>query len=115
MYFYNVNGNVIYSKNKLEGNEELIPNIVDASKEKHIPNVKINGSNVDVVVGSVIHPMEEKHYIEFILVETTKGFYVRNLKAGNEPRAHFELTNEDIIAVYDYCNLHGLWVNKPNI
>ncbi len=89
---------------------ELVAGTVDASKEKHIPEYVVNGNQVDVVVGSVIHPMEEVHHIEFIILETNKGHQVKYLKPGEEPKASFMLANgEEVVAVYEYCNLHGLW------
>lgn len=75
MYFYKVDSNILFSKNKLNGMMEIVPNTVEASKEKHIPVVNINENTVEVTIGSVIHPMEEKHYIEFIVLETNKGVY----------------------------------------
>lgn len=89
---------------------EIVPGTVDASKEKHVPVVKVNGSNVKVHVGSVDHPMEEKHYIEFIILETNHGFQKKDLKPGDAPEAAFALAEgEKAIRAYAYCNLHGMW------
>ena len=56
--------------------------------------------------------MEEKHYIEFIVLETNKGVYQQFLMPNDEPKAHFEIQNENVIGVYEYCNIHGLWAKK---
>lgn len=112
MFFYKSGTDILFSKTELKGLEEIKPNTVDASVEKHVPVYTQNDNNVDVVVGSVLHPMEEVHFIEFIVLETTKGIYQAKLQPQDEPKAHFEIKDEDIVAVYDYCNLHGLWMTK---
>ena len=89
---------------------ELVANTTDAAHEKHVPVAEVNGSSVCVKVGSVEHPMLEAHFIEWILLETDKGFYRVNLKAGDKPEACFTLQKgEKAVSVYAYCNLHGLW------
>ena len=89
----------------------LNANTTDAALEKHVPEVTINGNHVDVVIGSTIHPMLPEHYIQFIVLKTSLGYSVRELNPGEEPKAHFELSaGETIEEVYEYCNLHGLWV-----
>ncbi len=88
----------------------LVPGSVDAAQEKHVPVATVNGSTVDVKVGSVAHPMIAEHYIEWILLETDKGFAVKNLAPDAAPAASFQLAEgETPKAVYAYCNLHGLW------
>ena len=88
----------------------LTPNTVDAASEKHKPVVKIDGNNITVQVGEVLHPMTKEHYISMIIVETNKGFMVKNLTPNNEPNAEFVLYNDEkLINTYAYCNLHGLW------
>lgn len=89
--------------------EELVANTVDAAKEKHVPSVSIVGNIVQVEVGDVIHPMEEKHYIMWIYLHTKNGCQRKDLKPGEEPKAVFALDDDEVIAVYEYCNLHGLW------
>ncbi len=89
--------------------EEILPGVVEASHEKHIPVVKIEGERVLVDVGSVIHPMSEEHSILWIALETEKGVQRKYLKPGEEPKAEFVLANDRPVAVYAYCNLHGLW------
>ena len=88
--------------------EELIPNTVDASGEKHIPVVtRIDDCTIKVEVGSVAHPMLPEHHIAFIYVETETGGIRVNLT--DKPEAVICTCNSKPIAVYEYCNLHGLW------
>ena len=87
----------------------LNPNTVEASGEKHVPVVRVEGSQVTVDVGSVTHPMLPEHFIQWVAVETDKGMHRRNLQAGEGPKATFQLGEEKPLAVYAYCNLHGLW------
>ncbi|NLC91928.1 MAG: desulfoferrodoxin [Treponema sp.] len=89
--------------------QELIPNTVDASMEKHVPAVTVEGNTVSVKIGSVEHPMASEHYIKFIVLETTKGVYRCNLKPGDAPNAVFTINNEKPLSVYEYCSIHGLW------
>lgn len=90
----------------------MIENTVDASKEKHVPVYEKNGNVVTVKVGSVPHPMEEKHYIEWIQVITEKGYsYRKFLKPGDAPEATFEIS-DNIEKVREYCNIHLLWSTK---
>ena len=90
--------------------QEIIPGTIDASKEKHIPEVKIDGDKVLVEVGSVLHPMVDFHYIQFIVLEKTNGYEIKYLKPNEEPKAVFSLAEgEKVVACYEYCNLHGLW------
>ncbi len=93
-------------------NKKLVANTTDAVTEKHVPEVTVNGDVVDVVVGSVEHPMLDNHYIEFIALETDKGVHVRVLHPGEKPAASFVVKDEKPVAVYEYCNLHGLWVKN---
>ena len=90
--------------------KEIVPGTTDAAFEKHIPVFEVKGNVVEVTVGSVIHPMEEKHYIEWIALQTKYGNQRKMLKPGDEPRACFALCDGDVIeSVYAYCNLHSLW------
>ena len=88
---------------------ELVPNTVDAAVEKHLPVVSQTGDVVMVEVGSTPHPMTEEHYIQWIYLETKKGGQRKNLNPGEEPKAMFTLNDDELVAVYAYCNLHGLW------
>ena len=90
--------------------KELVPNTVEASGEKHIPAVTVEGNVLKVNVGSVNHPMAEEHFIEWVYVETENGGMRKNLKPGQEPNVIFALGDDKAIAVYAYCNLHGLWM-----
>ena len=83
--------------------------VVEASREKHIPEVSVNGNLVEVVVGSVLHPMAEEHSILWVYLETDKGGQRKNLEVGASPEVTFALHDEKPLAVYAYCNLHGLW------
>lgn len=90
--------------------KELVANTKDAAYEKHIPEVKVEGNKVTVQVGSVIHPMVEEHYIQFIYLVTKNGAQKKCLSPGEAPIAEFALVEGDeVIAAYEYCNLHGLW------
>ena len=88
---------------------ELIPNTVEASNEKHLPVVSVDGNKVHVEVGSVAHPMSEPHLIEWIYLETEKGGQRKSLSATDAPVADFVVEDDKAVAVYAYCNLHGLW------
>lgn len=89
---------------------ELIPGTTDAAVEKHVPAVTVEGNKVTVKVGSVEHPMLEEHYITFVVLETCKGFQIKNLNPGEKPEASFVLAEGECpVAAYEYCNLHGLW------
>ena len=93
---------------KLNKNE-LIPGSVDAALEKHVPAVEVKGTAVLVKIGEVTHPMLPEHHIEWILLETKKGFQIKYLAPGEAPKAVFALHDEKPVEVYAYCNLHGLW------
>lgn len=89
--------------------EEIVPGTVDASKEKHIPVISVDGNKVHVTVGSVEHPMTPEHFIDWIALQTKEGNQRKVLKSG-VPSANFMLCDGDeVIAAYAYCNLHGLW------
>ena len=91
----------------------LVANTVDAAKEKHVPVVTRDGAKISVKVGSVEHPMTEAHYIQLIALDTVKGFAIRRLDPTDKPEAEFVLAEGDEAeAVYEYCNLHGLWVTE---
>lgn len=89
--------------------EELIPNTVEASNEKHLPVIEVSGNEVQVTVGEVEHPMVAEHYIEWIVLETEKGMQCKKLSAGEAPEAKFVMEADKALAAYAYCNLHGLW------
>ncbi len=83
-------------------------NTVDAAKEKHVPVIEKTADGFKVSVGSVAHPMEEKHYIEFIEVIADGKVYRQYLEPGQAPEAEFCIEAESVTA-REYCNLHGLW------
>ena len=83
--------------------------VVEASREKHIPVVTVEGSVVTVNVGSVDHPMSAEHSILWVYLETDKGGQRKCLEVGAAPTVTFAVSDEKPIAVYAYCNLHGLW------
>lgn len=92
---------------------ELVPNTVEASGEKHIPVVTVKDGEIVVNVGSVNHPMAEEHFIEWVYVETEKGGQRKHLKPGEDPNVSFKVDeNDKAVAVYAYCNLHGLWMTE---
>ena len=86
----------------------IIENTVDASREKHVPVIEKTADGVRVKVGSIPHPMEDKHFIQWIEVIDGEVLYRRFLKPGLAPEAAFPLKAEKVEA-REYCNLHGLW------
>lgn len=89
---------------------ELIPGTVDAAVEKHVPEYEVKDNKVFVKIGSVEHPMLPEHYIQWIWLQTKKGDQLVHLSPEQKPEAVFALTEGDEVeAVYEYCNLHGLW------
>ena len=81
--------------------------------EKHLPVVEKSEKGILVKIGSVPHPMEEPHWIEWIRVLRKDGKACRQyLNPGDKPEAEFNIPLEEVDSVYEYCNLHGLWVTK---
>ncbi|MBE5861116.1 MAG: desulfoferrodoxin Dfx [Butyrivibrio sp.] len=92
---------------------ELVPGATDGAHEKHVPVVTVDGNKITVQVGEVEHPMMDAHYIQYIWLETDKGFMQKDLKPGDKPVAEFVLADgEKAKAAYEFCNLHGLWVKE---
>ncbi|MDO4313200.1 MAG: desulfoferrodoxin family protein [Eubacteriales bacterium] len=90
--------------------KELIPGTTDAATEKHVPVYKVEGNLVKVNVGSVEHPMQPEHYIEWVALQTKQGYQSKRLEPGSAPEVCFALCDGDEVeAVYAYCNLHSLW------
>ena len=113
----NIVGMVYNSKQPLsccgEAMQELVPNTVDAAKEKHVPAICIDGNQVHVHIGSTEHPMAPEHYIEWVYLQTNQGGQRKLLHPGEKLQVVFSLTQDDFpIAAYAYCNLHGLWMTK---
>ena len=88
---------------------KLEAGVVEASHEKHIPVVTVEGNTVRVNVGSVTHPMSEEHHIAWIYLQTNRGGQRKCLDVTGAPEVTFALVDETPVAVYAYCNLHGLW------
>ena len=88
--------------------EKMTEKSQDEGQEKHLPVVEVDGQKVTVEIGSIPHPMEEKHFIEWIEIETTNERLRQFLKPGNAPEVEFELSATDF-QVRAYCNIHGLW------
>ncbi len=84
-------------------------NTVDAAVEKHVPVFEKDGEKIDVKVGSVTHPMEDAHYIEWIEIISNDKAYRQFLKPGQKAEARFLVESSDDMTVREYCNLHGLW------
>jgi superoxide reductase len=89
----------------------ITENSVDAAKEKHVPVIVKTDGGYKVTVGSVSHPMEEKHYIEWIELIADDKAYRQFLNPGEAPEAFFSVTAQAVTA-REYCNLHGLWKNE---
>ena len=92
--------------------KELVPNTTDAATEKHLPVIEKDGDKVTVTISSVAHPMIPEHYIEWVSIETKNGRQIKKLSPGDEPKVTFALINDEIIAAYAYCNIHGLWMTE---
>jgi superoxide reductase len=86
----------------------LVENTVDAAKEKHVPEVEKVDGGVKVKVGSVAHPMEEKHYIQWVEIIADGKAYRQFLNPGETPEAVFQVEADQVTA-REFCNLHGLW------
>ncbi|MEJ5167336.1 MAG: desulfoferrodoxin [Thermoanaerobaculia bacterium] len=116
-YKCNVCGNVVQVS--FVGGGELVccgqpmvalkENTTEASTEKHIPVIKKESNGYRVMVGSVAHPMEEKHYIVLIELIADGISYKKYLKPGDKPEAFFEVKEAKDVYALEYCNLHGLW------
>lgn len=89
----------------------MVENTVDASKEKHVPVIEKVPGGYKVVVGGVAHPMEEKHYIQWIELIADGISMTKSLKPGDAPEATF-CTEAKSVTAREYCNLHGLWTAK---
>jgi len=90
---------------------KMVEKTADVGKEKHVPVVEKTANGILVKVGSVPHPMETEHHIEWIEVRHGDHVYVKGLKAGEKPEAEFCVLTTDV-KVREYCNVHGLWSNK---
>jgi superoxide reductase len=88
----------------------LVAGSTDAALEKHVPVAVVSGGLLEAKVGSVTHPMEDDHWIQWIYVQLEDGSIRKVLNPGDAPEAVFALGEADkAVAVYEYCNKHGLW------
>jgi superoxide reductase len=83
----------------------------DAGREKHVPVVEKTAKGIIVKIGSVPHPMEEKHYIEWVEVRAGEKICIKGFKPGEKPDAEFPVADTGV-KVRAFCNVHGLWTNK---
>ena len=89
---------------------EYKPNTLEASLEKHIPALKVDGKKVTVSIGSEPHPMLEEHHILWVALETTKGIALKYLHPKEKPEVTFTVSEDDVpLVAYELCNIHGLW------
>ena len=89
--------------------KELLPGTTDASREKHVPALDLVGNLLHVQVGEAVHPTTPEHYIQFICLAQGANIRIKYLKPGDAPEAVFPVLAGVPLAVYEYCNLHGLW------
>jgi len=116
IYRCNVCGNIVEVLHAGEGElvccgqpmELLQAKTADVGKEKHVPVIEAGDAGVKVKVGDVPHPMEEKHYIEWIEVITDGDGCRQFLRPGDKPEAEFDVRSKKV-AAREYCNIHGLW------
>ena len=92
--------------------DALVPNTTEASGEKHLPVVTVKDGSVSVNVGSANHPMLPEHFIQWVYVKTERGGQRKAFKPGDDPIVTFSLEDDKAVAVYAYCNLHGLWMTE---
>lgn len=92
--------------------EELLPNVVDASVEKHIPIYTIDGDFINVKVGEIEHPMEKEHYIMFLAQIVNNEVSIIKLNSDEKLEVRFRYIKGS--KIYAYCNIHGLWMNEVN-
>lgn len=89
--------------------QEIVPQAEEGPFEKHVPVIEEKNGWIRVTVGSVEHPMDPAHYIEWIAVQTTNGFSIRYLEPGEKPEAEFSIGKARVLGVWEYCSIHGLW------
>ena len=99
--------NTLYLELFKSNNDKLAYEPIGDSK-KHTPIIRYYNNVITIVLSEVPHPMEENHYIDFVILETKKGYQIKYLNK-TEPEASFVIYDDTLVAVYGYCNLHGLW------
>lgn len=88
----------------------LVENTTDAAREKHVPVIEKTASGYKVKIGSVAHPMEEKHFIEWVELSDSEGrVYRKQLRPGDAPEAEFLMPASSSVTAREHCNIHGLW------
>lgn len=95
--------------------EELVPKTQDMGTEKHLPVATMEDGKLNIKVGSIEHPMEENHFIEFIAIYYNNKYQIKKLNYTDKPECTF-IIEEDVseIEIYEYCNIHGLWKTVIN-
>lgn len=99
-------GQLVCCDQKMKKMEEQT---ADFAVEKHVPIIENTGSGIKVIVGSTLHPMQEKHYIEWIEVIEDDNINRKQLKPGDKPEAEFSIKYSGDLIVREFCNIHGLW------
>jgi len=121
IYKCNICGNIVEVLHEGKGQlvccdqpmELLMEKIKDRGLEKHVPVIEKTNTGIKVRVGSILHPMEQDHYIEWIEIIADKKVYKKFLKPGDEPEVEFNIDiKAEEIQAREYCNLHGLWGNS---
>lgn len=91
----------------------MVEKVQEVGNEKHLPVLEETNSGTLIIIGSILHPMEEKHYIEWIQARRNNGESLRIfLKPGEEPQAKIPWKIQEIVEAREYCNIHGLWSKK---
>ena len=116
VYWCNICGNIVEVLHTGSGTlvccgqpmELLEEKTEDEGREKHVPVIEKTETGVKIKIGSVPHPMEEKHFIEWVEILADGRLYRKTLKPGDEPEAEFRIKAEDI-AAREHCSVHGLW------
>lgn len=92
---------------------KMVPKSTDATTEKHVPLIEVEGSKVTVTVGSTLHPMLPEHHIAMIVLETDQGTKRQFLDHEGEPKACFTIgEDEEVLRAFELCNIHGLWKSE---
>ncbi len=109
-YTYPVNSTLVCCGDEMT---LLTPKTEDAGNEKHLPVVeKIANNKISVKIGSVTHPMLENHWIQWVFIDNGDRYLIKTFNPGDEPEAEFDVDLSKPLKVYEFCNLHGLWMTK---